>query len=74
MYVSGCGPVSYTHLDVYKRQMASIPGMAPKCLGVLANSSNVCDAALKRRLNKMVRWPSTCLLYTSCWVICDDVF
>ena len=72
-FVLGCCPVSYTHLDVYKRQLRD-SGMSD-CLGLLhfhmgSQISNVRDIA--NGMREAVRYfielstlGATCLLYTS---------
>ena len=57
--------VSYTHLDVYKRQVNALPiAFAPKVLdAAIAVKANYQDFAATDVLDEW--WPTCCLLYTS---------
>ena len=63
-------PVSYTHLDVYKRQVCALLdcGVAKKVEEILEKMVYIQFAAVEDFLNTMVAaqaLPHTCLLYTS---------
>ena len=68
-------PVSYTHLDVYKRQIQT--RMASSDLPDIANCSNIDDASLValgqngtiQELGSAIAQYSNCLLYTSSKVL-----
>ena len=64
--INGAEPVSYTHLDVYKRQTLinnerAQAGLAPVTLG----DSNHNAAAMERAEELAVSYSYVCLLYTS---------
>ena len=61
---AACTPVSYTHLDVYKRQLRELA-----CEKDLAGKKVVVSAGATQEPMDPVRYltnHSTCLLYTSC--------
>ena len=57
--IHGSGPVSYTHLDVYKRQgvLRSIPGIT------ILSPSDI--TSTKGAIKAMMEYEGPCLLYTS---------
>ena len=73
MLITGATPVSYTHLDVYKRQTMNIPGAESSYLEAFASAMGMVNGVLllMRYSEQWYAWFITtalyiiCLLYTS---------